>query len=66
MTTRLQRTIRREILIDGEPYTVAISPDGLRLSRKRFRTGKAISWRALVERLNGGTRNATGDGSESS
>jgi hypothetical protein len=65
MTTRLERTIRREILIDGEPYTVAISPDGLRLSRKRFRSGRAISWKALVERLEGGTRNATSDSSES-
>jgi hypothetical protein len=64
MTTRLERTIRREILIDGEPYTVAISPDGLRLSRKRFRSGRAISWKALIERLEGGTRNATSDSSE--
>jgi hypothetical protein len=61
MTTRLQKTIRREILIDGEPYTIAISPDGLRLSRKRFRTGRAVSWKALLERLDGGTRNATSD-----
>ncbi len=47
MTTKLDKTIRREIDIDGEPFTVAISPDGIRLTRKRFRSGRALSWRAL-------------------
>jgi hypothetical protein len=47
MTTKLTTTIRREIEIDGEPYTVIISPDGLRLTRKRFRSGIALSWKAL-------------------
>jgi len=47
MTTKLDKTIRREIEIDGEPFTVAISPDGIRLTKKRFRSGRALSWRAL-------------------
>lgn len=47
MATKLDRTIRREITIDGEPYTVAISPDGLRLTRKRFRSGVEMSWKAI-------------------
>ena len=47
MATKLQRTIRREIIIDGEPYTVAISPDGLRLTKKRFRSGVEMSWKAI-------------------
>jgi hypothetical protein len=47
MATKLERTIRREITIDGEPYTVSISPDGLRLTRKRFRSGVEMSWRAV-------------------
>jgi hypothetical protein len=47
MATKLERTIRREILIDGEPYTVAISPDGLRLTKKRFRSGVEMSWKAI-------------------
>lgn len=47
MATKLERTIRREITIDGEPFTVAISPDGLRLTKKRFRSGVMMSWKAI-------------------
>ena len=47
MATKLLKEIRREIEIDGEPFTVAISPTGVRLTRKRFRSGRALSWRAL-------------------
>ena len=43
MATKLDKTIRREIEIDGEAYTVAISPDGFRLTKKRFRSGVALS-----------------------
>jgi hypothetical protein len=47
MATKLLKEIRREIEIDGEPFTVAISPTGVKLTRKRFRSGRALSWRAL-------------------
>jgi hypothetical protein len=47
MATKLQKEIRREIEIDGEPFTVAISPTGVKLTKKRFRSGRALSWRAL-------------------
>lgn len=47
MATKLTHAIRREIFIDGEPFTVVISPDGMRLSRKRFRSGRQLSWQAL-------------------
>lgn len=47
MATKLLKEIRREIEIDGEPFTVAISPSGVKLTRKRFRSGRALSWRAL-------------------
>jgi hypothetical protein len=53
MTTKLEKPIRREIEIDGEPYTVTISAEGIRLTRKRFRSGRALSWRALL-RAEGG------------
>lgn len=48
MTTKLTKSIRREIDIDGEPYTLTVSPEGVRLTRKRFRSGKALSWRAFL------------------
>lgn len=47
MATKLLKEIRREIEIDGEAFTVAISPNGVKLTRKRFRSGRALSWRAL-------------------
>ncbi|HEY4130057.1 MAG TPA: hypothetical protein VGM50_05545, partial [Gemmatimonadaceae bacterium] len=47
MATKLDKTIRREIEIDGEPFTISISPDGFRLTKKRFRSGVALSWKTL-------------------
>jgi hypothetical protein len=47
MTTRLTEALRREVEIDGELYTIVISPEGVRLTRKRFREGTFVSWRAM-------------------
>ena len=54
MPTKLDKTIRREIEIDGEPFTIAISPAGFRLSKKRFRSGVALSWKMVWARLGAG------------
>lgn len=59
MSTKLDKTIRREIEIDGESFTITISPEGFRLTRKRFRSGVAMSWKALWIRQHGaGSPNA--------
>lgn len=55
MTTKLEKPIRREIEIEGEPYTVTITPQGVRLTRKRFRSGKAVSWKSILDGTRGGT-----------
>lgn len=47
MTTKLTEALRREIDIDGEAYTIVITPDGVRLTRKRFREGTYLSWKAF-------------------
>ena len=47
MTTKLTDALRREIEIEGEPYTVVLSPRGIRLSRKRFREGRLVTWKTL-------------------
>lgn len=60
MATKLDKAIRREIEIDGEPFTVIISPEGLRLTRKRFRSGVALSWKAMWARLAQERRQVTG------
>ncbi len=51
MSTKLEKPIRREIDIDGELFTLIVGPDGLRLTRKRFRSGLAVSWKALLRQL---------------
>jgi hypothetical protein len=48
MTTKLTTPIKREIDIDGEPYTLTVSAEGLRLVRKGRRKGHELAWRALV------------------
>lgn len=48
MTTKLDKTIKREIDIDGEPYTVAISPEGVKLTQKGFRKGREMTWTQLL------------------
>ena len=47
MSTKLEKPIRREVEIDGERYTVTLAPDGIRLAKKRFRSGVALSWKEL-------------------
>ena len=47
MPTKLEKTILREVEIEGETFTMAISPEGVRLSKKRFRAGVALSWKSL-------------------
>jgi len=53
MSTKLDKTIRREIEIDGEAFTISISPEGFRLTKKRFRSGVALSWKTLWVRFSG-------------
>jgi len=48
MTTKLQGTLRREITIEGEPYTLAITPEGLKLTQKGHRKGQELRWKDLV------------------
>lgn len=47
MTTKLVRPIRREIEIDGDAFTILLTQSGIRLTRKRFRQGRTLSWRTL-------------------
>jgi len=49
MATKLDKTIKREIDLDGQPYMVAISPDGVKLTQKGFRKGREITWKHLWE-----------------
>lgn len=48
MATVLDKTLRREISIDGRPFMLSISPLGLQLVPKGRRKGLEIDWKALV------------------
>ena len=48
MATKLDKTIKREIELDGNAYMVTISPEGVKLTQKGFRKGREVSWRELL------------------
>jgi hypothetical protein len=48
MATRLEKALKRELEIDGKPYTITISPDGVKVVEKGKRNGQELSWRAIV------------------
>lgn len=53
MPLKLGRAFKREVEIHGAAYTVTLSPLGVRLVRKGFRKGVAISWRRLLQMATG-------------
>ena len=48
MATRLEKTIKRELELDGKLYTVQVGPDGLKVTEKGKRKGQELSWRAII------------------
>lgn len=48
MATKLDKAIKREIELDGRPYTVVVSPAGVKLTPKGFRKGREVTWKELL------------------
>jgi hypothetical protein len=48
MTTKLERPLRREIVIDREPWVVTIEPTHMKLTRKGHRKGVELEWKGLI------------------
>lgn len=48
MAAKLDKAIKRELDLDGEQYTVTISPEGVRIVPKGRRKGNAMSWQTLL------------------
>ena len=48
MATKLDKSLKREIDIDGKPFMLTLSPDGMKLVPKGRRNGLEISWKDLV------------------
>ncbi len=48
MTAKLDKTIKRELELDGKLYTIAIGPDGIKVTEKGRRNGPEVSWRTII------------------
>lgn len=48
MATKLNKQLKREIDVDGKPFMVTLSPDGLKLTEKGKRLGRELTWKDLL------------------
>ena len=48
MATKLTKLLKREIEVDGKPYMITLSPEGVKLTEKGKRLGREHSWKALL------------------
>jgi hypothetical protein len=48
LTTKLDGTLKREVSIEGKPYTLTLSPTGFNLAPKGRRKGYELAWVDLV------------------
>lgn len=43
MTAKLDKSIKRELELDGKTYTITIAPDGVKVTEKGRRNGPEVS-----------------------
>ena len=48
MAVLLEKALKRELVVQGEPYTLTLSPDMLKLVPKGKRNGIELRWSDLV------------------
>jgi hypothetical protein len=48
MATKLDKPLKREIEVEGKPYMLTITPEGLKLVPKGRRKSQELAWSALV------------------
>ena len=48
MATKLEKELKRELEVGGEPFMLTITPDGLRLVPKGKRKGIELAWTAII------------------
>jgi hypothetical protein len=48
MATKLDKSLKREIDIDGKPYMLTIDPQGLKLVEKGRRNGQELKWKDIA------------------
>lgn len=66
MATKLEKPLKREVMIGDQAYMLTIAPEGLKLVVKGKRNGLELGWKALVSgdaALAAGLNASLGDGS---
>lgn len=48
MAVKLEKSIKRELDLEGRVYTIQIAPEGIKVTEKGKRKGREISWRAII------------------
>ena len=48
MTTKLTNAFKRELDVNGEKYTLTVSPEGFKLVQKGKRKGIELNWANIV------------------
>jgi hypothetical protein len=48
MATKLDKSLKREIHIDGQAYMLTIDPAGMKLVPKGRRNGLELAWKTLI------------------
>ena len=73
MTTKLDKTLKREINVADQAYIVAIDPEGMKITVKGRRKGRELLWKdlisgdaALAVALNASAGGVSGSGDDAS
>ena len=48
MTTKLQQPFKRELDLNGEKYTITVTPEGFKLVLKGKRKGIELTWASII------------------
>lgn len=48
MATKLDKSIKRELVQGDKTYTITIAPEGLKVVEKGKRNGKELSWSSII------------------
>ena len=48
MATKLDKSLKRELELNGVAYMIAISPEGLKITVKGRRNGVEMPWKDLI------------------
>jgi hypothetical protein len=62
MTTKLNKQLKREIEVDGKPYMITLTPEGVKLTEKGKRLGREHTWKGLLGAGGGGSGSGASGG----